>query len=71
MVDAVASGKVQHAVNMVLPGLLLLAGLVIAALTAYLWQQQKKRLKAENDLLNEQNQYFEIVRLYLECLRTY
>lgn len=59
VVDAVASGKVQHAVNMVLPGLLLLAGLVIAALTAYLWQQQKKRLKAENDLLNEQNQYFE------------
>ncbi len=45
-------------VNLVLPGLLVLAMLVIGLLIYLFFRQQKLRLKTENELLNQQNQYF-------------
>jgi inorganic phosphate transporter, PiT family len=45
-------------VNMVLPGLLALASIIIILLVFLFFRQQKLRLKTENDLLVQQNQYF-------------
>lgn len=44
--------------DLLFPGLLILSGLVILALFFYLWHQQRLRMKAENDLLSEQNQFY-------------
>ncbi len=45
-------------INMILPGLLVIAMIVIIALVYLFFRQQKMRLKAENELLTQQNQYF-------------
>ena len=45
-------------INMVLPGLLVIAMIIIIALVYLFFRQQKMRLKAENELLTQQNQYF-------------
>lgn len=44
--------------NLILPGLLVILMLIIVVLILYLWRQQRLRLKAENNLLSEQNQFY-------------
>lgn len=44
--------------DLLFPGLLILSGLVIMALFFYMWHQQRLRMKAENNLLSEQNQFY-------------
>ncbi len=53
----VVGDAVRH-VNLILPGLLVLAMLVIVILIYLFFRQQKMRLKTENELLMQQNQYF-------------
>lgn len=45
-------------INLVLPALLGLAVLIIVFLLFFMFRQQRLRLKAENDLLAQQNQYY-------------
>lgn len=47
-----------HKINLIMPGIILLAGLVIFTLVFMVFKQQKLRLKAENELLTQQNQLF-------------
>lgn len=49
---------VERVISMILPGLIILAVLLIIVLTFLLFRQQQKRLKAENELLMQQNQLF-------------
>ena len=46
-------------IDLVLPGILILALLAIAALIFLFFRQQKLRFKAENELLQQQNQYYQ------------
>jgi len=50
--------EVLHQINMILPGILILAGITIFVLVFLVFRQQKLRLKAENELLVQQNQLF-------------
>lgn len=45
-------------INMILPGILILAGVIIFVLIWLVFRQQQLRLRAENDLLVQQNQLF-------------
>ncbi len=45
-------------VNLIMPGILFLAALIIFTLVFLVFKQQKLRLKAENELLTQQNQLF-------------
>ncbi len=56
--SALVIPPVVRNVNMVLPGLLVLALGVIVLLVFLFFRQQKLRLKMENELLVQQNQYF-------------
>lgn len=51
--------KPVQEINLVLPGILLLLVLAIAFLIYLYFRQQKLRLKAENELLQQQNQYYQ------------
>ncbi len=51
-------GEAARQVNMILPGLLVIAMIIITILVYLFFRQQKMRLKAENELLTQQNQYF-------------
>jgi PiT family inorganic phosphate transporter len=51
--------KPVQEINLVLPGILLLFVLAIAFLIYLYFRQQKLRLKAENELLQQQNQYYQ------------
>ncbi len=53
----VVGDAVRH-VNLILPGLLVIAMLIIVILIYLFFRQQKMRLKTENELLTQQNQYF-------------
>ncbi|MBW6491398.1 MAG: inorganic phosphate transporter [Lentimicrobium sp.] len=51
-------GTYQY-VNLILPGVMILTSLAIVVLVFLVLRQQKLRLKAENELLQEQNNYFQ------------
>lgn len=50
--------QVVNSVNMVLPGIFIVSALVIITLVYLYFQQQKLRMKAENELLVQQNQSY-------------
>lgn len=56
VVPAISEGLRQ--VNMILPGLLIATMVIIALLIYLFFRQQKLRLKAENELLQQQNRLF-------------
>ncbi|MBK6964882.1 MAG: DUF2559 family protein [Bacteroidales bacterium] len=51
--------KPVQEINLVLPGILILLVFAIAFLIFLYFRQQKLRLKAENELLQQQNQYYQ------------
>jgi phosphate/sulfate permease len=51
--------EATHYVNLVLPAVLLVAAFAIIVLVFLIFRQQKLRLKAENELLQQQNNYYQ------------
>lgn len=57
-VESPAIPAALRQIDLVLPGILILALFAIAALIFLFFRQQKLRFKAENELLHQQNQYY-------------
>ncbi|NTW25417.1 MAG: hypothetical protein HGA37_12015 [Lentimicrobium sp.] len=58
-VESPALTSALKQIDLVLPGILILALIAIATLIFLFFRQQKLRLKAENELLHQQNQYYQ------------
>lgn len=48
-----------HKLNVVLPGILILSFIIIVVLVFLFYKQRKLKLKAEHELLNQQNEFYE------------
>ncbi|NCU33612.1 MAG: hypothetical protein EOM23_11940, partial [Candidatus Moranbacteria bacterium] len=51
-------GKAAKYINLILPGVIVLTSFTIVLLIFLIFRQQKLRLKSENDLLMQQNQFY-------------
>jgi phosphate/sulfate permease/DNA-binding CsgD family transcriptional regulator len=56
---AVITENAVTTINLVLPGILILASVIIIILVFVVFRQQKLRLKAENELLQQQSQFYQ------------